>query len=110
MGPETSQALADVGGVHLTKIGICGNELRKQVKKVHEVHFLEELGKTEATWVFEVERLGPFFVDMDAQGGNYFQNLDGEVRNRLARVSRELGIPEGFDYTHVNASGSQTTP
>ncbi len=52
---------------------------------------LDELGKTEATWVFEVERLGPFFVDMDAHGGNYFRRWEAgqtrisntEIRNKL---------------------------
>ena len=101
MGPGTGQALRDVGGVHLTKIGICGNQLAPQVKTVRGVHFLDELGKTEATWVFDVERLGPFFVDMDAAGRNYFEELDRETRGRMADVYRRLGIPEGFTYTGV---------
>jgi len=105
MGPKTAAALAEVGGVYLSKIGICGNQLAAQVKRVREVHFLEELGKTEATWVFEVERFGPFFVAIDARGRSYFEELDAQTRSRMARVERGLGIPEGFDYTDVNASG-----
>ena len=102
MGPGTAQALREVGAVHLTKIGICGNLLRRQVRRVMGVHFLEELGKTEATWVFEVERFGPFFVDMDACGRNYFEDLDARTRERLAGVYEELGIPPDFTYTEVN--------
>ena len=102
MGPGTAQALREVGAVHLTKIGICGNLLRRQVRRVMGVHFLEELGKTEATWVFEVERFGPFFVDMDACGRNYFEELDERGRERLAGVYEELGIPPDFTYTEVN--------
>ena len=102
MGRKTAEALRDVGGVHLTKIGVCGNLLAPQVKKVHAVHFLDELGKTEATWVFEVERLGPFFVDMDAHGNNYFEGLSVDVRTRIDAVYRSLGIPEGFTYTDVS--------
>lgn len=79
MGPATAAALVEVGGVHLTKIGVCGNLLSRQVKCVHDVYFLEELGKTEATWVFEVERLGPFFVDIDSRGANYFDRLGIEA-------------------------------
>ena len=45
MGPGTAEALREVGGVHLTKIGLCGNQLVPQVKKVHAVHFLEETGQ-----------------------------------------------------------------
>ena len=103
MGPATSQALAEVGGVHLTKIGICGNQLSAQVKKVHEVHFLEELGKTEATWVFAVEKLGPFFVDMDASGNNYFSNLNKQVVNNIEALSTRLGISKDYKFTNVDA-------
>jgi tartrate/fumarate subfamily iron-sulfur-dependent hydro-lyase beta chain len=56
MGPRTAEALKEVGGVYLSKIGLCGNQISGQVKKVHEVHFLDELGKTEATWVMEVKK------------------------------------------------------
>jgi len=103
MGPETSKALAEVGGVHLTKIGICGNQLSAQVKKVHEVHFLEELGKTEATWVFEVEKFGPFFVDMDAAGNNYFGDLNEQVKANVEKLSEELGISKDYSFTNVEA-------
>jgi len=105
MGPGTADALREVGGVHLTKIGICGNQLVPQVKRVHGVHFLDELGKTEATWVFDVVRLGPFFVSIDAQGNNYFEELDAEVGSRMESIDESLGIPKGFEFTNVNAEG-----
>ena len=101
MGPATAQALREVGGVHLTKIGLCGNRLRDQVRRVVAVHFLEELGKTEATWVLDVERFGPFFVDMDASGGNYFEALDVRTRERLAAAYEALGVPPDFAFTEV---------
>ncbi len=103
MGPGTAAALVEVQGVHLTKIGICGNQLSRQIKKVCSVYFLEELGKTEATWVFEVERFGPFFVDMDARGNNYFKNLDDEIQSRFPVINKILGIPEEFALTRVDA-------
>lgn len=102
MGPGTAAALRDVGGVHLTKIGICGNLLRDQVRRVVDVHFLDELGRTEATWIFEVERFGPFFVDIDACGSNYFEALDEGIGQRLADVYESLGVPADFAYTEVN--------
>ena len=101
MGRKTAAALREVGGVHLTKIGICGNQLATQVTRVCGVHFLDELGKTEATWVFEVERFGPFFVDIDASGRNYFEELDEETKSRMGHVYDELGIPEDLAYTDV---------
>ncbi len=102
MGRGTAAALRDVGGVHLTKIGICGNLLRDQVRRVVDVHFLDELGKTEATWIFEVERFGPFFVDIDACGNNYFEALDEGIGQQLADVYESLGVPADFAYTEVN--------
>lgn len=102
MGPSTAAALADVAGVHLTKIGICGNQLSAQVKKVLDVFFLDELGKTEATWLFEVERFGPFFVDIDAKGNNYFENLNTDIQTGLAAAYETLGIPQDFTFTNVN--------
>lgn len=107
MGPGTVAALRDVGGVHLTKIGICGNILVPQVKTVREVHFLEELGKTEATWIFEVERFGPFFVDIDAEGRNYFEQLDVDCQAGMEEIRRTLGIPDDYEYTNVNATGKR---
>jgi len=104
MGPRTAEALREVGGVHLTKIGICGNQLAPQVTKIHGVHFLDELGKTEATWVFEVEQFGPFFVGIDAHGNNYFDEVHADTLSRIESIHQELGIPDGFDFTKVDAS------
>ena len=104
MGPRTVEALAEVGGVYLSKIGICGNQLAPQVKHVAGVHFLEELGKTEATWVFEVERFGPFFVAIDAHGNSYFEDLNRNLESRMPQLRRRLGIPEGYRHTDVGGS------
>ena len=103
MGRRSGEALREVGGVHLTKIGVCGNLLAPQVRKVRGVHFLEELGKTEATWVFDVERFGPFFVDMDAHGHNYFEELEADVQARMETIYRSVGVPAGYTYTDVRA-------
>ena len=102
MGPRTAQALKEVGGVYLSKIGLSGNALRGQVKKVHNVYFLDELGKTECTWIYEVEQFGPFFVAMDALGNNYFEQLSREAEARMPEIERKLQIPPDYDYTEVN--------
>lgn len=103
MGPGTAEALREVGGVHLSKIGICGNLLVPLVRKVEGVYFLEEIGSTEATWVFSVKHFGPFFVDVDADGNNYFEQMDIETRSRMTAIHRSLGIPDDFSFTKVNA-------
>ena len=102
MGPRTAQALKEVGGVYLTKIGLSGNALREQVKKVHNVYFLEELGKTECTWIYEVDHFGPFFVAIDSDGNNYFEELAREADAKMPEIEKQLGIPEDYDYTEVN--------
>lgn len=105
MGPRTALALKEEGGVFLSKIGLCGNRLRTQVKCVHGVHFLDELGKTEATWVMEVENFGPFFVAIDSHGRSYFEDLAAETDDRLRGVEAGLGVPADYAYTTVNPEG-----
>ena len=102
MGPATARALRETGGVYLSKIGLSGNALRGQVRKVKEVYFLDELGKTEATWIYEVDHFGPFFVAIDAEGRNYFEELSQESGRRIPEIEEELGIPAGYAYTEVN--------
>lgn len=102
MGPRTAEALREVGGVYLTKIGLSGNALRGQVKKVHDVYFLNELGKTECTWIYEVEKFGPFFVAMDSEGRNYFEELARDAESKMPEIEQELGIPHDYEYTEVN--------
>lgn len=102
MGPAIAEALKEVGGVYLSKIGLSGNALKEQVKKVHNVYFLEELGKTECTWVYEVDHFGPFFVAIDANGRNYFQELARDAESKMPEIERQLGIPEDYTYTEVN--------
>jgi tartrate/fumarate subfamily iron-sulfur-dependent hydro-lyase beta chain len=104
MGPRTAEALKEVGGVYLSKIGVCGNQLRGQVKAIRDVHFLDELGKTEATWLMEVKDFGPFFVAIDADGNNYFEDLDKVAGENLAEVETALNIPADYDFTPVNGS------
>ncbi len=102
MGPDTAAALKEVSGVHLSKIGICGNMLSNQVHKVIDVFFLDELGKTEATWLIEVEQFGPFFVDIDAHGRNYFSELKQLTESRKPEAYQNLHISADFEYTDVN--------
>ena len=102
MGPRTAEALKEGGGVSLTKIGLSGNALRGQVRKVHDVHFLDELGKTECTWIYEVENFGPFFVAIDADGRNYFEELARDAEAKMPAIEEELGIPHDYEFTEVN--------
>jgi fumarate hydratase subunit beta len=67
MGPRTLSALAARGAVYLHAAGGLAVTLARHVKKVIDVHLLDELGVTEAIWLVEVEDF-PAVVTMDAHG------------------------------------------
>lgn len=67
MGPKTLEACERVGAVYLHAIGGLAVLLARSVKKVLDVHWLEEFGTPEAMWVIEVEDF-PAIVTMDAHG------------------------------------------
>ncbi len=98
MGPATAVAMRDHGCVHLTRVGTPGNLLAKKVKRVIDVFNLEEFGMTEATWLIEVEEMGPFIVDMDARGQNLFDAVDRATDAKLAAIYQRFGIAENFTY------------
>jgi tartrate/fumarate subfamily iron-sulfur-dependent hydro-lyase beta chain len=104
MGPGTVEALREVGGVYLSKIGLCGNTIANQAK-AREVYFLDELGKTEATWIFDVEEFGPFFVAIDSHGNSYFEDLNTEAESNMAAVNELIGVSDDYSYTNVDPAG-----
>ncbi len=101
MGHETMETMREYGAVHLTAVGVMTNILPAQVRKVMGVYFMEELGGTEATWIMELEKAGPFIVDIDTKGNNLFQQLHREVEKRFKILYRRFGVPRGFRYTDV---------
>ena len=102
MGHKTMETMKEVGCVHLTAVGVMGNILARQVVRVPEVHFLDELGKTEATWVMEVENAGPFIVSIDTYGNNIFSQIDSIVKENFKEFYKKFGISDDFTYTDVN--------
>ena len=75
------------GAVYLTTVGYgTGALLGRGIKGVRDVHWLDELGIAQAMWIFEVENLGPFIVDGDAQGNSLFANANREINARLDKL------------------------
>jgi fumarate hydratase subunit beta len=101
LGPESMKVMEEFGAVHLTSVGIMTNILPAQVKEVLGVHFLDEIGKTEASWVMQVENAGPFLVDIDTRGNNLFYDIREKVEKRFKRFYEKYGIPEDFQYTDI---------
>jgi L(+)-tartrate dehydratase beta subunit len=80
------------GAVYLTTIGYgMGAAYGRGIRRVHEVHWLHELGIAQAMWVLEVERLGPFLVEGDRAGRSLFALANREIDLRLGEVY--AGLP-----------------
>jgi tartrate dehydratase beta subunit/fumarate hydratase class I family protein len=65
------------------------------------VYLYDELGRIEAAWFFKLNDIGPFVVDIDAEGNNYFDRLDEEIRERKEKALKELGIDPEFEFTKL---------
>ncbi|HYB43668.1 MAG TPA: fumarate hydratase C-terminal domain-containing protein [Candidatus Methylomirabilis sp.] len=82
------------GAIYLTTVGYgMGAAYGRSIRGVREVHWLEELGIAQALWVLEVERLGPFLVEGDAEGRSLFALANREINARLDEVYRDLPPP-----------------
>ena len=80
------------GAVYLTTVGYgMGAAYGQAIRRVVDVHWLEELGIAQALWVLEVERLGPFLVEGDRRGRSLFALANREINLRLDEVY--TGLP-----------------
>jgi L(+)-tartrate dehydratase beta subunit len=83
-----------VGAVYLSTVGYgTGALLGRGIKRVREVHWLEELGIAQAMWVLEVERFGPLLVDSDVAGNSLFERHNREINAKLGRLYEGLRKP-----------------
>jgi L(+)-tartrate dehydratase beta subunit len=82
------------GAVYLTTIGYgMGAAYGRAIRRVVDVHWLRELGIAQALWVLEVDRIGPFLVEGDAEGRSLFALANREINARLTEVYRDLPAP-----------------
>ena len=81
MGKKTSDGLVKTGAVYLHATGGAGALLAAQVKRVVDVHMLEEFGSPEAFWVIEVEDF-PVVVTMDSHGGSLHEQVLATAEER----------------------------
>lgn len=78
MGPKTLAALKEHGAVYLNGIGGAAQYYARTVKKVKDVHLLEQFGIPEAMWHLEVDRFMAI-VTMDAHGNSLHKNVEEET-------------------------------
>ena len=81
MGKKTSDGLVKTGAVYLHATGGAGSLLAERVKRVVDVHMLEEFGSPEAFWVIEVEDF-PVVVTMDSHGGSLHEVIANQSAER----------------------------
>ena len=75
------------GAIYLTTVGYgTGALLGRGVRKVREVHWLEELGVAQAMWVLEVKDFGPFIVESDCNGDSLFERENAKIAQGLAKA------------------------
>jgi L(+)-tartrate dehydratase beta subunit len=80
--------------VYLTTVGYgLGAMYGKSIRRVLEVHWLQELGIAQALWVLEVDRIGPFLVEGDASGRSLFALANREINQRIDEVYKTLPPP-----------------
>lgn len=100
MGEKTMRAMQKHVCVHVSPQSVSPN-LWLDSMKIQEVYLYDELGSIEASWQFEVDKLGPFVVDIDCYGNNLFNEIDGQVERRKKEIFEKIGIPDDFEYTKL---------
>jgi fumarate hydratase subunit beta len=100
MGQETAEAMKKHKCVHLSPQSVSPNLWLDSIK-IEEVYLFDELGTIEAAWQLQLDKLGPFVVDIDCEGNNYFEKIDKVVEKNMQEAYKNLNIPEDFEYTKL---------
>ena len=100
MGAETAKMMKEKKCVHVSPRSVSPNQWVDSIE-VQDVHLYDELGRIEAAWFFKVNELGPFIVDIDTNGDNLFDQMDGEIEARKQKALKELGIDPDFQFTKL---------
>ena len=82
------------GAVYLSTVGYgTGALLGRGIKKVRDVHWLDDLGIAQAMWVLDVENFGPLLVDSDTKGNSLFDANNKEIAKGFAALYEGLKKP-----------------
>ncbi len=100
MGEKTAKMMKEKKCVHVSPRSVSPNLWIDSIE-VQDVHLYDELGRIEAAWFFKLSDIGPFIVDIDTEGNNYFDALDVEIAKRKEAAMQELGIEHDFEFTKL---------
>ncbi|NIM44682.1 MAG: hypothetical protein GTO54_03470 [Nitrososphaeria archaeon] len=96
---DVSAACREAGCVYLTLYSMPWTYEANVhcVRKIVESHWLE-FGSSDAVWVFEVEKCGPYIVNIDMVGNVYYEEITEKIKGKAEKLYEELGIAD-FRYT-----------
>ena len=100
MGETTAEMMRRKKCVHVSPRSVSPNLWLSSIE-VEDVYLFDELGSIEAAWFFKLKDLGPFIVDIDTEGNNYFDRFDDSIQNRKEEVLRDLGINPDYQFTKL---------
>ena len=100
MGAETAKMMKEKKCVHVSPRSVSPNLWVDSIE-VETVHLFDELGSIEAAWFFKLHDIGPFIVDIDTEGNNFFDALDDKIARRKDEALRKLGIDSDYQFTKL---------
>jgi len=100
MGAKTAEMMKEKKCVHVSPRSVSPNLWVDSIE-VEDVFLHDELGSIEAAWFFKVKELGPFLVDIDCEGNNFFDRMDEKIEEQKRKALEELGIDESFSFTKL---------
>ena len=100
MGENTAKMMKEKKCVHVSPRSVSPNLWIDSID-IQDVYLYNELGRIEAAWFFKLNDLGPFIVDIDAEGNNYFDRLDKDIADRKNDALKKLGIDDSFEFTKL---------
>ncbi|MBE7048656.1 MAG: hypothetical protein E7393_04725 [Ruminococcaceae bacterium] len=100
MGENTAKMMKEKKCVHVSPRSVSPNLWIDSIE-VQDVYLYDELGRIEAAWFFKLNDLGPFIVDIDTEGNNYFDRLDKDISDKKDVVLKKLGIDDSFEFTKL---------
>ena len=100
MGEQTMKMMQEKKCVHVSPQSVSPNLWIDSIQ-VQDVHLYDELGRIEACWFFKLNDIGPFIVDIDTKGNNYFDALDKIIEKRKIEALKSIGVDPNFEYTKL---------
>ncbi|MHA1685707.1 MAG: FumA C-terminus/TtdB family hydratase beta subunit [Candidatus Heimdallarchaeaceae archaeon] len=92
MGAHTTKACQEQKCIYAAFTGGAALLAADRIKRVKEVHWLEELGMPECLWVYEVENFGPLTVTIDTHGNNLTEDVKKKVMENKEAIINGLVI------------------